>query len=327
MAEPLHVQERILDLRQVPMLRAMPPRALAELATSVELDERPPGSRLIAQGRPVRSIAWILEGRARWERGGRGLGSAELGASIGLLEASASTDASAHAAAETRVVLARVGVDRWVELLEDSFDLMLAVLSSIAGELCTLGRYEDDDASSVAPLRVTSDASGVPAELDFAERLVRLRASGPFLRAPIRALAVLAQRSRMRTVARGGVLWERGSEAREVVVLLSGSVMEAAGRYGPGDVAGLMEALAGRRREAPAVARTPVTGIALDVDALIDVLEDDDELALELLRVCAGELLASSIARGLPPDVLVGAPDRSLPRAPRRAGSPHDTIA
>src|SRR5690606_2330763 len=106
--------------------------------------------------------------------------------------------------------------------------------------------------------------------------------------------------------------------------LLDGVVTEGRERFGPGDTLGLVEALAARSRDAAAVARTAVTAIAFDVEALLDVLEEDEELTLELLRQHAVELLAAGVARGLPPDVLGGAPDRSLPRPPRR--SPLDTV-
>ncbi len=344
---PSHVQERILALRQVPALRAVPPRVLGELAGSVELESHPAGVTLLREAAPVGSVAWILEGRARWERAGRGLGAADLGASIGVLEATAQVSATARARAETPVVLARVSAERWIELLEDSCDLALAVLSSLASELATLGRRRFGDAAAgpfVAPLRdgIPTAANGgrptvtplrssssrvegrAPRALDFTERLVRLRLCRPFARAPIRAIAVLAERSSMRVLGRGAVLWPRGREAREIALVVDGVITEGQERFGPSDTLGVIEALAARSRDAAAVASSAVTAITFDVEALIDVLEDDEELTLELLREHAGELLASGIARGLPPDVLGGAPDRSLPRPPRR--SPLDTV-
>jgi len=314
-----HVQERILELRQVPALRSVPPRILAELASSVELETHPPGAALMREGEPVGSAAWIVDGRAVWTRDGRRLGVAELGASIGLLEVTASQLATAGVRAETDVALARIGAERWIELLEDSFDIAHAVLSAITGELAVLGRRRFGEPPSSRWV-----AEPPSRELDFAERIVLFRKSLPFCRAPIRTLAVLAQRAAIRSLPRGGVLWERGQEAREVMVLLEGAVNEARARFGEGDTVGLVEALAGRRREAQALAHAPVRAIAFDVEALMDVLEDDEELAIELLRVCASELLSAGIDRGLPPDVLGGAPDRSLPRARR---SPFDTVS
>ena len=235
---------------------------------------------------------------------------------------------------------------RWIELLEDSCDLALAVLSSLASELATLGRRRFGDAAAVtfvAPLRdgiptpanrsrrtvsplrsLISSVGRAPHALDFTERLVRLRLCRPFSRGPIRAIAVLAERSSIRVLGRGALLWDRGREAREIALVVDGVITEGRERFGPGDTLGVIEALAVRSRDAAAVASSAVTAITFDVEALIDVLEDDEELTLELLREHAGELLASGIARGLPPDVLGGAPDRSLPRPPRR--SPLDTV-
>ncbi|HEY8431921.1 MAG TPA: cyclic nucleotide-binding domain-containing protein [Sandaracinaceae bacterium] len=307
------VQERILELRRVPALRALPARSLADVARAVDVETRAPRPPLIVEGGTVRSVAWVLRGSVRWAHGGRALGRSEEGASVGLLEVLAGAPARASVTADGEVELARVSADRFFELLEDSFDLVEALLRAIASELAMLGART---LSRAAGLEVSG---ALPSEVDFTERLVRLRTSRPFVRAPIRALATLAQRGRVRRWARGARLWERGAPAREIAVLLAGEVREARAAHRAGETLGLVEALAACPHGATAVAHGPVVAHVFDVDALTDVLEDDEELSLTLLRTCAEELLAERLARGLAPDLASGPPERSLPRALRAA--------
>lgn len=321
MLEAQNVSERILELRQVPMLRALPTRTLAELAREIAVEVRREGAELVTEGRAPRALGWMVEGRARWTREGRAIGDAELGASLGLLELLARADAVATATSTTSTTMFWLPADRLFELLEDSFDLVHAMLGAIANDLALGGcRHLGRTASLVPAPRALPNA-----ELDFTERLVRLRMSRPFVRAPIRSLAVLAQRATVRRWPRGGVLWEGGRAARDIVTIVSGKVREGRATLGARDTAGLVAALAGRRRDTFCVARAPTTGIVLDIEALTDVLEDDDELALELLRGAADELLVLGMARGLPPDVYGGAPDRSLTRVLRASTSPGET--
>lgn len=312
------VQTQILELRQVPAFRSVPPHVLAELAAAVEVEEVACGVDLLREGERPASLGWIVEGQASWSRARRRLGLTERGASLGLLEMVASRRATATLRAETQVRVLRVSAERWAELIEDSFDIALAVLASIAGELASHGRARFGDGPSLRHTEIPDH------DLDFAERILALRASLPFSKAPIRALAVLAERATLRALPRAAVLWDRGREAREIMLMLEGAVAEANCLYGPGETVGLVEALAGRRREFTAVARTSVRALAFDVESLLDVLEEEEELVDELLRTLASELLDVCLARGLPPDVLSGAPDRSLPRASR---SPFDTAA
>jgi CRP-like cAMP-binding protein len=317
---PIH--ERILELRQVPVLRALAPPALAALAEAIEVEACAPGTVLMAEGRSVGAVSWLLEGRLRWTRADWSLGEGGPGTSSGVLELTAGASGSAQATVQSPALVARVAAERWFELLDDSFDLLHAVLSTTARELGAAGRRVLERAPALRGPALRGPAlrgpalrgAAVGADIDFVERVVRLRSSRPFTRAPIRALAVLARRCELRRFARGTSVWDAGCEAREVVVVLGGEVADGPLPIGPSSSAGLVEALAGMRHQAPARARAPTVGLVFDVDVLLDVLEDDDELPLGLARILADELLALRLERGLPPDFFHGAPDRTLPR-------------
>ncbi len=308
MAERVAVQELILELRQVPILRALGPSLLAQLAQSVEVSHLPPEAAIVQFGKSVPSVSFLLGGRARWSRESRSLGEAQTGAAIGLLEIVAQREATASAYAIDTVRIGRMNADRLIDLIEDSFELVHGVLLAIANELCLQGRRSLGRAACLPSVGVP-----LPARIDFTERLIRLRMSRPFVRAPIRALAVLAERGEVVRIASGAAVWKRGREARRVLVVLSGEVRDGPTRLRAGDAAGLVEALAARQHEHDARAVAPVVAIAFDIEALFDTLEDEDDLALGLLRASAAELLALRAARALPPDVSAVA-DRSLPR-------------
>lgn len=303
------IAERILELREVRVLRPLSALALIELAESIDIETCEASAVLAEQGMCARTIAWVLEGRAEWTREDEVIGVAGPGSAIGLLPALAGLVAPCSAHAATPMRLARIGSDRLHDLLEDSFELAMSALGAIAADLRDGGR------------RTLGTSAGVvrrplPREIDFTERLVRLRMSGPFTRAPIRPLATLAQRSTTKTWPRGARLWERGDEARTAVVTLAGEVREGNTRLGPSDTVGLLCALAARKRDVDAIVSSPVTGIELGVEALVDLLEDDDDLAIELLRTGADDLLALRAEHGMPPEVLAIAPDPSLLRLP-----------
>ncbi len=122
MAEAESVSERVLALRQVPMLRALSTHALAELGRAVRVEACGTGAVLMREGRSVPALGWIVGGRAVWTRDGRRLGEATRGASVGLLELVAGVEGSATAEARGSLTLARLPAERLFELLEDSFE-------------------------------------------------------------------------------------------------------------------------------------------------------------------------------------------------------------
>jgi CRP-like cAMP-binding protein len=304
----LGVQERVLALRRIPSLSALPTHVLVELAHTVDVRRCPRGARLASEGQSLQGIAWILEGEAEWSIEGTMIGAARTGASIGLLELCARSDARFSARAITPAIVASLSADDFAVLLEDSFDLTLGLLRGIASELCGSARRT---LSSPGPAP-RCDAG----EVDLTDRIVLLRATGAFARAPIRSLATLAQRGRMSLWPRGARLWSRGSEARSATVLFEGSAREGRSVLGPGDAAGLIEMLASRRHQHDALVYAPAKGLCVDRETLLDVLEDDDQLALELLAACATELLALRVARRAKPDI-AAVDDRSAPEHAR----------
>lgn len=279
------IAERVLELRGLRVFEPLPAAARSELAASIEITTCEASERLAEAGKAATTITWVLAGRAAWTRAGEVIEAVDPGSPIGLVCTLAGVPAPCSAHATTSVRVARISADRFLELLEDSFDLSMSVLGALAADLHDGGRRS-------LGRGLVGAARALPEELDFTERLVRLRMSGPFTRAPIRPLTVLAQQTVAESWSRGDTLWERGEDVRTALVIAAGALDDGEVRLGPGDTAGLLGALAARPREERAIVREAITALAIDVDAVVDLLEDDDDLTLELLRIAADDLLS-----------------------------------
>ncbi len=95
----------------------------------------------------------------------------------------------------------------------------------------------------------------------------------------------------------GDIVWREG-EVSESFVFVAWGAVSAEGtdgvqaRFGPGDVVGFLGAFSGKPRWYTAKAETPLVGLRLSSEALLDVCEDHTELALEMVRTTARGLLA-----------------------------------
>ena len=131
------------------------------------------------------------------------------------------------------------------------------------------------------------------AGLDFVERLLLLKTpEGPFERSSIDALAEIAQRARHRSIEPGATLWRQGERAGTACLIVSGSIAcsgsrpDGSIRFLAGERAprsGALEAITGQPRWHDAVAETRADVLEHDVDDLIDVFEDNVEMAMDFL--------------------------------------------
>jgi CRP-like cAMP-binding protein len=128
--------------------------------------------------------------------------------------------------------------------------------------------------------------------LDFVERLLLFKSpEGPFEFSSIDALAELAQRARHRSIEPDTTLWSEGERAGTVCLIVSGSIRCSASRdigrvefrAGGGAAVGALESIAGEPRWHDAVAETRVEMLETDVSDLIDVFEDNVEMAIDFL--------------------------------------------
>jgi CRP-like cAMP-binding protein len=125
----------------------------------------------------------------------------------------------------------------------------------------------------------------------------------PFARRHVGALLQLARHTVVLRAEPGQVLWREGDAADGALFLVRGSVDACVPAQedpvlGPGCVLGGFDALAGVPRWFTALAREPLLALNLPVERFLDVLEDQHELARDLLRDLARGLL---VARAIEP--------------------------
>jgi CRP-like cAMP-binding protein len=135
------------------------------------------------------------------------------------------------------------------------------------------------------------------AGLDFVERIMLLRQSSVFARASLNALAELSRGMVELALEPGTALWRTGEPARGVILVVSGELQCDTPASGnsflarPGAPLGAAESIAGLPRFYDAVAKGPVVCLYGDMEGMLDVFEDNFDMAASYLAVTSRWLL------------------------------------
>jgi CRP-like cAMP-binding protein len=280
--------ERLHWLKASSPFRDLPPADLAVLAQHAGERLVPRGRPLLKAGEPVSAIHFVVEGRVRVRRGPQTT-HALPGESLGILELCAEDEEGVDAIADTETLSLTLTADAFLDLLEDYFPIFHTLLRRV----CALRVDQGGDVPAEAHAADVSRASTVPRarELDLVERIVFLRRTFPFARGRLSALAELAQHVTEIRHAPGATIWSAGDASDHLLLVVSGGVAcvptgEAAPfRYGPEGATGTLEAVAGVPRWFDATAEaTGLQALSLDVEHLLDIFEDNFEMARDYLR-------------------------------------------
>jgi CRP-like cAMP-binding protein len=302
--------ERLLALRRVPLVAGFSPADLALLVERLVERELEPGEALLAAGEPVGALHFLVDGRVRVERRGGALGEALPGAVVGGLAFLARCpEGVAASALEPSLCLSLDGDDA-AELFEDRFPMLHDLLRATCERLIGVQRHLQQCGPP------GSAAVALPAarrELDLVERILILRHSPAFARASLNALAELSRSMQELRLPAGAELWAEGAPSGALLLVVDGQVRCAsADGYcfdaGPGAPLGALESVAERPRWFGARALTPVVALQGHAEALIDVFEDNHEMARDYLAFVARWLLrATEIVgpRAWPADLLL----------------------
>jgi CRP-like cAMP-binding protein len=280
------VVERAVALRRLSGLESLDPELLTTLAARTELRRHRAGDALRTAGDPRRALHLVLEGRV-CEDGGTQEGAVGTGGLVGDRTALA----AAVRAAEDSLTLA-LPVEDLTELCEEHFGLLLAVTRAVARAALTRRTGSREPGPALL-------APASPSELrDLGGRIAFLSASPTFAGVRVHTLGQLAQDAKPVSLARGERLWTIGDEPEAIVVVMHGSLRCRSESdeftIGPRAAAGLVEAVASSPRWYSAEAEEPLGGVRLEVATLFDAMEDDPELAVDVLAA-----LARSSALGL----------------------------
>ncbi len=311
--------ERLLALRRVPLVSGFSPADLALLVERLAERELEPGEPLLAAGEPVGGLHFLVEGRVRVERRGGALAEALPGAVVGGLAFLARCPEGFAASALEPSLCLSLDADDAAELFEDRFPMLHDLLRATCERLIDVQRH----LQQCGPPGRAAALPAVRGELDLVERILILRHSPAFSRASLNALAELSRSLHELRLPAGAELWAEGAPSGPLLMVVDGQVRCAsADGYcfdaGPGAPLGALESVAERPRWFGARALTPLVALQGHAEALIDVLEDNHEMARDYLAFVAGWLLRAIEIVGpaaWPADLLLAPPTGSAPAA------------
>jgi CRP-like cAMP-binding protein len=287
--------QRVLYLKRLPTLSSLPGSELAALAEHAQERFFSKGHVLLKEGQPVSAVYFVIEGALDVHRRGRFVGQVGPGAAVGGLGLFARDPDGAQVTAAADSLALELDADTLLEVFEDRFQILHHVLRDISRQLIDLVvRLRLDPAARVPDCRLPGDPNH---ELDIVERIFFLRQMHVFQRASINALAELSRALNQVHFEPGVTLWREGELAPGLYLILSGTVRassESRGllfRPGPGFPLGANEAVGEVPRWYEAVTETRLAVLQGNAEALIDVFEDNFEMAMDYLAVLSQGLL------------------------------------
>ena len=293
MVERLGLVEKLLALRSVPVFGGFPDEELVLLASTAQVKRFAAGEKLLARGERVQWIIVPVRGELTISRGSVLVGADELSAGVGLLSMLSEQASNLEVFASTAVVVMSIRRTALSDALEDDFQMSLRLLSRLSSDLVAEFRSGDADRTIPAQDLGSPPTGGQGGQLDLVERLLVLRPSQVFRTASLDGMAQFAKMMRSVRYERGEVLWREGVPATGMLVIVEGHVAcdhrasSAVTRYGPYGLLGAIDVLSGEKTWATARCSTEVRGLWVGREELLDVLEDNFELTVNLLKFIA----------------------------------------
>jgi CRP-like cAMP-binding protein len=296
MPEPRAVPalERMLHLKRIPMLSGLPNAEIAVLADAAGERVFERGAVVFREGEPVGSVHFVVRGALATIRRGQRFGTVGPGGGVGGLALFARDPLGTQVVADERTLTLELDADAVWEVLEDRFPILHHILRETSSQaIDLLTRFRLDPTAGIPECPVSGPEMG---EVDLVDRIFFLRRQTVFRRSSITALADLARAVAQVRFEAGVTLWREGEPAPGIFLVGSGFLRatSAAGvsfRPGPGFPLGALEAVAERPRWYEAVTETPVMALQGHMGALVDVFEDNFEMAMDYLAVIAQSTL------------------------------------
>jgi CRP/FNR family transcriptional regulator, cyclic AMP receptor protein len=287
--------ERILHLKRLPMLGGLAARDLAVLAEYLHERVFPAGAALLRETEPAGAVYFVIDGTVQVTRRGQPFGVAGPGWAIGALPLLARAPEGLGATATTPVVALELDGEALSEVFEDHFSILRHVVREVSSQLIEFQKR--NPAQHVGPPPRATPLAPASRDLDLVERIFLVRQAAPFRRSSINALAELSRGLTEARLEPGVTLWREGDAGGWMLLIVNGAVDgSSASRgqrfsLGPGSPLGILEGLSGRPRWFEAVTATRVVALQGHVEGLLDVFEDNPEIALDYLAVMSRWLL------------------------------------
>ena len=285
---------RLLALKRLPLLATLPTSELTLVAERTRERLFPKGHTLLREGEPVGAIYFVVDGRVHLNRRGRPLGHAGPGAAVGGLGVLARDSEGVEAMAEADTLVLELDVDTMFEIFDDRFMILTHVIREVCRDLIDgLSKLP----AAKLPLPPDIDLSSLAtSNLDLVERIMVLRHAPVFAEASINALAGLSRAMAEVAFEPGVTLWREGEVSGSIFLILAGSALCTLGSgarlsLGPGFPLGSAESVGERPRWYHAITEKKLVALHVHKDELIDVFEDNTEMAISYLAATSRSLL------------------------------------
>ncbi len=309
----LDVTERILRLRMVPVFRSMPAASLAQLAAAIRPRTFRRGEVVLREDEPPRSFFLIGSGNVRMVRRGKRIGTVRGPGGVGFLPFLARSAGATGAVAQSFVEAYEVPGDAVEEVFEDDFSVMLASMRWVADRL--LVEMKSATPPPYSPPDPPFEHLIGDRELGIVDRIYLLRRTRAFRAANVNSLARVARRMEEQRFPARTRIWSPGDVSDTSCFFVKGmaKLVWNEGRseqgVGPGYVVGGTESLVAVPRWNELVTEEPVVLLRGRREALIDMFEDDREVALTFQSLLATFLMDIWDKKAEQGIASVGAPD------------------
>jgi CRP-like cAMP-binding protein len=286
--------ERVIALRTLPAFQELSAAELTVIAERATPRFFPKGATLSRSGAPLRSVHFIIEGSVgvrRKERAPRVVAAQDVVGALAVLTADPEGE---HVIAREDTATLELEREDLEDIFDDNFPIFLGVLRALARTEIALRRRFGKSAGYIAPK--SAEPAREIVNLELLERIFFLRQPMSFAKRRIEALADLALEAQELDVRSGVELWRAGGVADHSVMLMSGLVEcttdDGKQRFvlGPSAIVGGLDSVAGAKRWYTATTATHVRGLRVDSQVLLDVIEDNMEMAGDMLRVFASAI-------------------------------------
>lgn len=287
----LELTERILRLRGVPTLRQLPAADLVQLAASLKSRRFQRGDVLLREDEPPRSFFLITVGKVTMRRRGKRIGTIRGPGAVGFMNMIARNAGGTSAVAETYVEAYEVFTEAMDDIFEDHFTVLLGTVRTIADRL--MQENQKQTPPPYAPPDVPFDHLVGDREIGVVERIFLLRRMRAFTHANMNSLATIARKMVEVRYPAGTSLWQPGERADFSYFVVKGLLTmrwnegKTVQHVGPGYALGGAESLTGLPRWNELRTEEPVVLLRGSREAMIDLFEDDRELAQRFLSMLA----------------------------------------
>ena len=289
--------ERILCLRQVPMLKALGAAEIAQLAMAMRTRTFEKGDVILREDEPPRGFFLLVSGTVTMRRKGKRIGTVRGPGGVGFLSFLARNAGGTACVAESFIEAYEVPADAIQEIFEDHFGVTLGTLRWVAGRLLEENRRMATPPPFVAPMDNLDELVG-DRELTVVERIFLMRRTRALAAANVNSLVAMARTMTEMRVGPDTPIWRPGARSDGTIFVVKGMLElrwnegNTVQVVGPGYVLGGAEALLGAPRWNELVTTTPCVVLAGPREALIDAFEDDHELALHFLSLLSSFLMS-----------------------------------